>query len=149
MCEWRFLSVSVRACAHAAASVPNTGLCVECNECLCVGYNHIVCNYECVSCPSSALPSRELWVTQGTAGSYVYLWDKWYYATLRELQRGCPLESPGSAISHSYFVHLLSPSICAHPLVWNGCKWILDHIPSLWAYDFRFLTERGGEGEGN
>lgn len=47
-------------CAHAAASVPNTGLCVECNECLCVGSNHIVCNYECVSCPSSALPSREL-----------------------------------------------------------------------------------------
>lgn len=34
---------------------------------------------------------------------------------------------------------------------WSGTsvKWILDHIPSLWAYDFSFTTERRGEGARN
>lgn len=93
--------------------------------------------FECT--PESWTPSDT-----GTAGSHVYLRDKWYYATLRELHRGCPLESPHSAISHSYFMSLKPLYLYSSAGLERVLKWIDPTlhpvITSLW-FDLR-LTER-------
>lgn len=96
--------------------------------------------FECT--PESWTPSDT-----GTAGSHVYLRDKWYYATLRELHRGCPLESPHSAISHSYFMSLKPLYLYSSAGLERVLKWIPHCIQSLRAYDSTYGSQREGENE--